>query len=49
MDGNNVQKDVCIRQKAVEDTISDKYRTKIFNIRRGSIERLVENVMTAEL
>ena len=39
-----LKKDVCIRQKAVENTISDKYRTKIFNICRGFIERLVENV-----
>ena len=44
MDGNDVQNDGCIRQKAVEDTISDKRRTKIFNIRRGSREKLVKKV-----
>ena len=44
MDGNDVQNDGCIGQTAVEDTISDKCRTKISNIRRGSIERPVENV-----
>ena len=44
MYGNNVQNDGCIRQKAVEDTKSDKCRTKTSNIRRGSRERLVENV-----
>ena len=44
MDGNDVQNYGCITQKAVEDTISDKYRTKIFNIRRGSKEKLVQMV-----
>ena len=34
MDGNDVQNDGCIRQKSVEDTISDKHQTKIFNIQR---------------
>ena len=44
MDGNDVQNDGCITQKAVEDTISDKCWTKIFNIRRGSREKLVKKV-----
>ena len=44
MDGYDIQNDSCIRQKAVEDTISDKCRTKIFNFRRGSREKLVKKV-----
>ena len=44
MDGYDVQNDGGITQKAVEDTINDKCRTKLSNIRRGSIEKLVENV-----
>ena len=44
MDGNDVQDDGFITQKAVEDTISDKCRTKNFNTRRGSREKLVEKV-----
>ena len=44
MDGNDVQDDGFITQKAVEDTISDKCRTKHFNTRRGSREKLVEKV-----
>ena len=44
MDGNDVQNDGCIRQKAVEDTISDECRTKIVNIRGGSKEKLFENI-----
>ena len=35
--------------KAVEDTISDKCRTKIFNIRRGSREKLVKKVVNVFL
>ena len=44
MDGYDVQNDGCITQKAVEDTIGDKCRTKIFNFRRGSREKLVKKV-----
>ena len=44
MDGYDVQNDVCITQKAVEDTISNKCRTKIFKIQRGSERRFVEMV-----
>ena len=44
MDGNDVRNDGYIRQKAVEDTISDECRTKIVNIRGGSKEKFFENV-----
>ena len=44
MDGYDIQNDSCITQKAVEDTISDKCRKKIFNFRRGSREKLVKKV-----
>ena len=44
MDGYDIQNDGCITQKAVEDTISDKCRTKNFNTRGGSREKLVEKV-----